>query len=88
MGGATAILVRRGIDQHAVLVKGLRHLEATALHIVLASGPVRILAVYLSPSRPLIESDLTACLGGGLLVLMARDLNATCGIRGSSQGAG
>jgi hypothetical protein len=37
--------------------------------------PVKILAVYLSPSRPLIGADLTACFGGGLPVSMAGDLN-------------
>jgi endonuclease/exonuclease/phosphatase (EEP) superfamily protein YafD len=43
---------------------------------MLATKPVKILAVYLSPSRPLIVSDLSACLGGGLSILMAGDLNA------------
>jgi hypothetical protein len=43
---------------------------------MLASKPVKILAVYLSPSRPLIASDLPACLGGGFPVLMAGNLNA------------
>jgi hypothetical protein len=38
--------------------------------------PVKILAVYLSPSRPLIGADLNACFGGGLRVLLAGDLNA------------
>jgi hypothetical protein len=37
---------------------------------------VKILAAYLSPSQPLIEADLSACLSGGLPVLMAGDLNA------------
>jgi hypothetical protein len=37
---------------------------------------MKILAAYLSPSRPLIGADLTACFGGGLPVLMAGDLNA------------
>jgi hypothetical protein len=37
---------------------------------------VRILAVYLSPSWPLLDTDLSTSLGGGLLVLMAGDLNA------------
>jgi hypothetical protein len=36
---------------------------------------VKILAVYLSPYRPLIGADLTPCFGGGLPVLMAGDLN-------------
>jgi len=35
-----------------------------------------ILAVYLSPPWPLIDLDLSACLGGGVPVLMAGDLNA------------
>jgi hypothetical protein len=42
----------------------------------MAGRPVKILAVYLSPSRPLIGADMTACFGGGLPVLMAGDLNA------------
>jgi hypothetical protein len=37
---------------------------------------VKIFAAYLSPSRPLIETDLTARFGGGLPVLMACDLKA------------
>ena len=35
-----------------------------------------VLAVYLSPSRPLIGADLTACFGGELPVLIAGDRNA------------
>jgi hypothetical protein len=31
-------------------------------------------AAYLSPSRPLIGADLSACFGGGLLVVIAGDL--------------
>ena len=42
----------------------------------MASKPVKILAAYLSPTRPLIVVDLSACLGGGIPVLMAGDLNA------------
>jgi hypothetical protein len=34
----------------------------------------KILEVYLSPTRPLINSDLTACLSGGIPVLKAGDL--------------
>jgi len=40
-------------------------LEATAIQVTLAGKPVLILAAYLSPSRPLIEADLTACFGKG-----------------------
>ena len=51
-------------------------MEATDIQVIMAGRPVKILAVYLCPSRPLIGADLTACFGGGLLVLMAGDLNA------------
>jgi hypothetical protein len=43
---------------------------------MLVSKPVKILAVYLSPSRSMIASDLSACPGGGLPVFMASDLNS------------
>jgi hypothetical protein len=59
-----------------VPVPGLTHLQTTAIQVRLAGKPVKILAVYLSPSRPLIGAELTACFGGGLTVLMAGDLNA------------
>ena len=72
----SAILVRRGIVHHSVLVPGLTHLEATAVQVILAGRPVKILAAYLSPPRPLIGADLIACFGGGLPVLMAGDRNA------------
>ena len=70
------ILIRRGVVHHSVPVPGLTHLEATAVQVTLAGRPVKILAAYLSPSRPLIGADLTACFGGGLPVLLAGDLNA------------
>jgi hypothetical protein len=49
-------------------------LEATAIQVILAGKPVKILAAYLLPSRPLIGADLI-CFGGALPVLMAGDLN-------------
>jgi hypothetical protein len=59
-----------------VPVSGLQYLEATAIHLVLATRPVKLVSAYLAPTRPLIESDLTECLSGGIPVLMAGDLNA------------
>jgi hypothetical protein len=76
LGGGTALLVRRGIIHHPVPVLGLIQLEATAIEIVLAGRPVKILAVYLSPSPSFITEDLDVRFGGGLPVLMACDLNA------------
>jgi len=58
-----------------VSVPGLTHLEATAIQVTLVGKPVLILGSYISPSRQLMEADLTACFGGDLPVLMAGDLN-------------
>jgi hypothetical protein len=58
-----------------VPVPGLTHQEATGLQIVLAGRPVKVLAAYLSPSRPLIGADQDAFFGGGFPVLLAGDLN-------------
>jgi hypothetical protein len=87
-GRGTAIVVRRGIDHYAVPVSGLQHLEATAKHIVLATTQVKLVVAYLSPTRSLIESDLSECLSGGFPVLMTGsllrdyDIRNTCLIYG------
>jgi hypothetical protein len=73
---STTILVRRGIDLYAVPVSGLQHLEGTAIHLVLATRLVKLVAAYLSPTRPLMKSDLSECLIVGFPVLMEGDLNA------------
>jgi hypothetical protein len=77
-GGGTAILVRWDIDHYALPLSILQNPEATAIHLVLATRPVKLVAAYLSPTRPLIESDLTECLSGGFPVFLAGDLNAKC----------
>jgi hypothetical protein len=64
------------IDHYAVPVSALQHLEATAIHLVFATRPVKLVAAYLSPTGPLIESDLPKCLSGAFPVLMTGDLNA------------
>jgi hypothetical protein len=51
-GGGTAILAHRCIDHCAVPVSGLQHLESTAIYLVLANRTVKIVAAYLSPTRP------------------------------------
>jgi hypothetical protein len=61
---------------HSVPIPGLTHLEATAIQVAMAGKPVKILAAYHSPSRPLIGAYLSACFGRGLPVLIAGDLNA------------
>jgi hypothetical protein len=76
VGDGTTILVRRGIVHHSVPVPGLTNLEATVTQVILAAKPVKILAAYISPSRPLIRADLTTCFGGALPVLLTGNLNA------------
>jgi len=44
---------------------------ANAIHTMLGGKTVKILVVCLSPSRPLIGTDLTACFGGTLPVMLA-----------------
>jgi len=58
--GGTAVLVRCGVDHHAVPDKCQERLEATPIQIILASKPLKILAVYLSPSLLLVLLDLSA----------------------------
>jgi hypothetical protein len=53
-GGARAIPVLWGIDQEAVPVLVLTKLEATAINNIFPSGPLKILADYLSLSCPII----------------------------------
>ena len=43
---------------------------------MLVGRPVKIIAAYLSPSRPIIGSERSACFRVGLPVLLAGDLNA------------
>jgi len=74
--GGRAILFRIDIVQNQEPVPCLIHLKDTAIQVILPGTPLKILAAYLSPSRPLIGADLTHCFGGGLPGLMARDLNA------------
>ena len=64
------------MDHYAVPVTGLRHPGATATNSTLSDRPVKILADFPLPSRPLIKRDLSSCLDGWLPVLMAGDLNA------------
>jgi len=51
-------------------------METTAVQVTLTGIPLTIIEAYLSATLPLIGTDLTACFGGGLPVLMAGDLIA------------
>jgi hypothetical protein len=74
-GGGTAILLHRGVDHYAVPVLCLQHLEANVTHLLLATRPVKIVAAYISPTQPLIGSNLSECQSGGFSVLMTGDVN-------------
>jgi hypothetical protein len=73
--GGSAIPVRRGVDHYAVPVSGLQHLKSSAKHQVLATSQGKV-STYLSPTQPLMESDLTELLSVLFPVLMSGDLNA------------
>jgi hypothetical protein len=75
LAGVTATIARKGIA-YAVPVSGLQHLETTAINLQLATRPVKLVAAYLLPTRPLIGSEITEWQSGGFPVLMASDLNA------------
>ena len=64
-GSTTAILAQRGIQHHSVPVTSFTQLKATAIQTELAGRPVKILSLYLSPSRPLIGADLAFALVAG-----------------------
>jgi hypothetical protein len=57
IGGGTAFLIRHGIVQSPLLIPGVIHLETTVIQVTLAGKLVIILALYLSPSQPLIGED-------------------------------
>jgi len=59
-GGRTAILVRWGIDHNAVPIHVVRHQVATAIQVMFASKPVKILGW--STYRPARVSSIWICL--------------------------
>jgi hypothetical protein len=74
--GRTSILVHLDIVYHSVHIQALTQKEATAIQVMLAGKPVKILAAYISPSRPLICVELSTCFCSVLPVLLVGDLNA------------
>ena len=73
--GGTITLVRRGIDHYSVPVSKLRQMEAITICVNIGGTPVKLMAVYLSPLRSLVDADLFECIGGGTPVILAGDLN-------------
>ena len=73
---AQLAILPTGIDNYALPVSNLQQLEATAICANIGGRPVKLVAVYLSPLRSLLDADLSECFGGGKPVFLAGDLNA------------
>jgi hypothetical protein len=69
-----AILIRRGINHSVIL--GFATPGGYCRTLSLATRPVHLMFTYLSPTRSLIESDLTESPSEGFPVFVAGDLNA------------
>jgi hypothetical protein len=67
---------RKVIDHYSVPVSGLHSLEATAIHLMLATRQMKLVSAYLSPKRLSLESELTTCLREAIPILMASEINA------------
>ena len=47
----------------------------TAICVNIGGRPVKLVAVYLSPLRSLVDADLSECISGGTLVLLTGELS-------------
>ncbi|GJQ66521.1 hypothetical protein Trydic_g4508 [Trypoxylus dichotomus] len=75
-GRVTAILVKSTIEHHADLALDLINIEATAITVNLATGPVKVIADYKAPHRQLLEDDLSEIFDTRGAVILAGDLTA------------
>jgi hypothetical protein len=75
-GGGTAIYVRREIRHHQVALPVLQNLEATAVTIETATGPLTFISCYHPPRLLLRENDINEVLDSGTSVIAAGDFNA------------
>ena len=73
---STILMIFRDIIHNSVAVMGLATMEATVIQILLGERPLKNFVAYLSPSRPLIGEDLSACFYYGLSFLLTDDLKA------------
>ncbi|GLV38549.1 hypothetical protein CBL_05095 [Carabus blaptoides fortunei] len=74
-GGGTAIYIRSSLVHHEISATAA-NIEATAVVILTASGPLRLTAVYKSPNKALLDADLESLLVTGQPTIIAGDLNA------------
>ncbi|GJQ75242.1 hypothetical protein Trydic_g9841 [Trypoxylus dichotomus] len=74
-GGDIAILIKSTIDHHADQALNLNNIEATAITVNLATGPVKLVAAYKAPNRQLLEDGLSEIFDTQGAVILAGDLN-------------
>jgi retron-type reverse transcriptase len=75
-GGGTAIYVRNATPHYQITLPVLQSLEATAVRVETANGPLTIISCY-HPLRILLrENDITEILDTGTSVIAAGDFNA------------
>ncbi|GJQ66094.1 hypothetical protein Trydic_g4170 [Trypoxylus dichotomus] len=75
-GGGIAILVKSTIEHHADLALDLTNIEATAVTVNLATGPVKLFAAYKAPNKQLLEDDLSEIFDTRRAVILTGDFNA------------
>ncbi|GFV16302.1 probable RNA-directed DNA polymerase from transposon X-element [Trichonephila clavipes] len=75
-GGGTAIMVKRSIPHHQILINN-NSLETTAIKLTRQDDePITIISAYRPPRKPLPEQDLHRIFRSQGYVLVAGDLNA------------
>lgn len=75
--GGVALAVRYTISHQPILLPPLQNIEAVGIEITTGSGPLRLISVYLSPTKKLLPSDLEALiLLSNIPTIIAGDLNS------------
>jgi hypothetical protein len=75
-GGGTAIFIRRTLPYYPNALPALQNLEATAVTIETANGPLTLISCYHRPQDLLRENDITNILDTGASVIAAGDFNS------------
>lgn len=75
-GGGTAIYVRNNIDHFEVGPCNTREVEGNTVVINTATGPLRLSAIYKSPQKPLLDTDMDELLSAAQPTILAGDFNA------------
>jgi hypothetical protein len=75
-GGGTAIFIRRTLPHYPNALPALQNLEATAVTIETANGPLTLISCYHRPQDLLRENDITNILDTGASVIAAGDFNS------------